>query len=69
MGFFLLITKAIFDKILYQLIIWQKPLQYCKVISHQLIKVNGKKINLKLFIEGKFLNMKKLCIMTNRQSD
>ena len=24
--------------------IWQKPLQYCKVISLQLIKINGKKI-------------------------
>ena len=23
--------------------VWQKPLQYCKVISLQLIKVNGKK--------------------------
>ena len=23
--------------------IWQKPLQYCKVISLQLIKINGKK--------------------------
>ena len=45
MGFFLLITKAIFDKILYQLIIWQKPLQYCKVTSLQLIKINGKNKN------------------------
>ena len=25
--------------------VWQKPLQYCKVISFQLIKINGKKIN------------------------
>ena len=25
--------------------VWQKPLQYCKVISLQLIKINGKKIN------------------------
>ena len=24
--------------------VWQKPLQYCKVISFQLIKINGKKI-------------------------
>ena len=24
---------------------WQKPLQYCKVISLQLIKINGKKRN------------------------
>ena len=23
--------------------VWQKPLQYCKVISLQLIKINGKK--------------------------
>ena len=25
--------------------VWQKPLQYSKVISLQLIKINGKKIN------------------------
>ena len=25
--------------------VWQKPLQYCKVISLQLIKINGKKRN------------------------
>ena len=25
--------------------VWQKPLQYCKVISLQLIKINGKKID------------------------
>ena len=25
--------------------VWQKPLQYCKVISLQLIKINEKKIN------------------------
>ena len=24
--------------------VWQKPLQYCKVISLQLIKINGKKV-------------------------
>ena len=24
--------------------VWPKPLQYCKVISLQLIKINGKKI-------------------------
>ena len=24
--------------------VWQKPVQYCKVISLQLIKINGKKI-------------------------
>ena len=27
--------------------VWQKPLQYCKVISLQLIKINGKKKNKK----------------------
>ena len=26
--------------------VWQKPLQYCKVISLQLIKINGKKSSL-----------------------
>ena len=26
--------------------VWQKPLQYCKVISLQLIKINGKKIRI-----------------------
>ena len=25
-------------------IVWQKPLQYCKIISPQLTKINGKKI-------------------------
>ena len=29
---------------------WQKPLQYCKVISLQLIKINAKK-NLKIKIK------------------
>ena len=28
--------------------VWQKPLQYCKVISLQLIKINEKKISLSL---------------------
>ena len=23
--------------------VWQKPLQYCKIISFQLIKINGRK--------------------------
>ena len=27
---------------------WQKPLQYCKVISLQLIKINGEKINIQM---------------------
>ena len=33
--------------------VWQKPLQYCKVISLQLIKINGKKI------KSEFLSFKK----------
>ena len=28
--------------------VWQNPLQYCKVISLQLIKINGKKIKIKV---------------------
>ena len=38
--------------------VWQKSLQYCKVISFQLIKINGKKKNLagfKLSAWPKFL--------------
>ena len=36
---------------LIHVIVWQKPLQYCKVISLQLIKINGKrkKILIKIF--------------------
>ena len=30
--------------------VWQKPLQYCKVISCQLIKINGKKKNLNISV-------------------
>ena len=33
--------------------VWQKPLQYCKVISLQLIKINGKK---KKKIAGRNIN-------------
>ena len=36
--------------------VWQKPLQYCKVISLQLIKINGKKLDLKtkkrIYLQG-----------------
>ena len=35
--------------------VWQKPLQYCKVISLQLIKINGKKIKEKYY-PLRFLN-------------
>ena len=38
---------------------WQKPLQYCKVISLQLIKINGKK-NLKEEEEEEELLLEKL---------
>ena len=31
---------------LFHVNVWQKPLQYCKVISLQLIKINGKKNSL-----------------------
>ena len=31
--------------------VWQKPLQYCKVISLQLIKINEKKIKF-FFLQG-----------------
>ena len=36
--------------------VWQKPLQYCKVISLQLIKISGKK-NGTLVPTGKFLQL------------
>ena len=32
--------------------VWQNPLQYCKVISLQLIKINEKKCFLKMYIWG-----------------
>ena len=39
--------------------VWQKPLQYCKVISLQLIKINEKKkINLSLWNYSKILHRK-----------
>ena len=34
--------------------VWQKPLQYCKVINLQLIKINGKKISLESWKEMTF---------------
>ena len=33
--------------------VWQNPLQYCKVISLQLIKINGKKKNTSEIIKKK----------------
>ena len=32
--------------------VWQKPLQYCKVISLQLIKINGKKNKINVTSNG-----------------
>ena len=40
--------------------IWQKPLQYCKVISLQLIKINKKKMKVKR-IKRIEIKKKKLC--------
>ena len=42
--------------------VWQKPLQYCKVISLQLIKINGKKKQTKI-LPGWFLIARKLKIL------
>ena len=42
--------------------VWQKPLQYCKIISLQLIKINGKK-NLK---KGSLKKKKKINKMENQ---
>ena len=45
--------------------VWQKPLQYCKVISLQLIKINGKKkekkINLVLGFPGSSVGKESAC--------
>ena len=43
---------------------WQKPLQYCKVISLQLLKINGKKNKLErekqiLYISAYVWNLEK----------
>ena len=38
--------------------IWQKLLQYCNVISLQLIKINGKKIDIQIIIWKKNQNIK-----------
>ena len=47
--------------------VWQKPLQYCKVISLQLIKINGKK--LKIIIKKKPLHSPILHPQKKRKSD
>ena len=51
--------------------VWQNPLQYCKVTSLQLIKINGKKMNLSMKVKednekaGLKLNVKKTKIMAS----
>ena len=47
---------------LIHVMVWQKPLQYCKIISLQLIKINGKK-NLK---KGSLKKKKKINKMENQ---
>ena len=37
-----LLRESVFKKCIH-VNVWQKPLQYCKVISLQLMKINGKK--------------------------
>ena len=41
--------------------VWQKPLQYCKVISLQLIKINGKKNTCMYFGDFKFPKERLVC--------
>ena len=43
--------------------VWQKPLQYCKVISLQLIKINGKKKIIKKSCYNKNTHFKKQYII------
>ena len=38
--------------------VWQKPLQYCKVISLQLIKINGKNIHLLTVLKAGSLRLR-----------
>ena len=42
--------------------VWQKPLQYCKVISLQIIKINGKNKKIKIL-------KKKLSILTGKETE
>ena len=47
--------------------VWQNPLQYCKVISLQLIKINGKKNKIKVptgsvFLGGEIWGSQALCL-------
>ena len=41
--------------------VWQKPLQYCKVISLQRIKINAKKIVMTPFIDFSYIQRSAVC--------
>ena len=41
--------------------VWQKPLQYCKIISLQLIKINGKKKYITISIDNYNTNSRPQC--------
>ena len=43
--------------------VWQKPLQYCKVISLQLIKINGKKKRRLVLLN--WVMVRKICLRSN----
>ena len=47
---------------LIQVNVWQKPLQYCKVISLQLIKINGKNKKINKQLRDQVRNHNILCL-------
>ena len=46
--------------------VWQKPLQYCQIISLQLIKINGRKE--KTTKKKYFIEIKMICLFKTRRS-
>ena len=48
--------------------VWQNPLQYCEVISLQLIKINGKKRKKKKCKKAKWLSEEALQIAVEREA-
>ena len=48
--------------------VWQKPLQYSKVISLQLIKINGKKKEVELCVVTCFASLFKCLCVTKKFS-
>ena len=46
--------------------VWQKPLQYCKVISLQLIKINGKKKDITLIFWHNSMKSSKILYFENQ---